>query len=96
VPRERQKRSFELLSSLIDSEYNFPNKDTVRDFFTRLTGLYRNLNYAADGSPEYENCEKQIRELAATVQVRSDSEVAVSFPGDSDDSGDPGQSRSQG
>jgi V/A-type H+-transporting ATPase subunit A len=76
MSRERQKQSFELLSSLIDSEYKFDNKDAVRDFFTRLTGLYKNLNYAADGSAEYENYEKQIREFAKTVQVSSDSEAA--------------------
>lgn len=70
MSRERQKRSFELLSSLIASEYDFPNKDAVRDFFTRLTGLYKNLNYAPDGSPEYESYERQIRELAATAQVK--------------------------
>jgi len=76
MSRERQKQSFELLSSLIDSEYQFDNKDAVRDFFTRITGLYKNLNYAADGSAEYENYEKQIRELAKTMQVSSDSEAA--------------------
>lgn len=69
MSRERQKVSFELLTSLIDADYDFPNKDVVRDFFTRLTGLYKNLNYAAEGSPEYERYEAQIRELAATVQA---------------------------
>lgn len=72
MPRERQKRSFELLSWLIDAAYDFPNKDAIREFFTRVTGLYRNLNYAADGSPEYDRYETQIRELAHTVHVERD------------------------
>lgn len=65
MPRERQKRSFELMSWLIDSEYRFENKDAVRALFTRLTSLYKNWNYAAAESVEYETYERQIRELAA-------------------------------
>ncbi|MEM7436334.1 MAG: V-type ATP synthase subunit A [Myxococcota bacterium] len=68
MPRERQQKSFELLSWLIDSDYSFLNKDAARDFFTRITGLYKNLNYAPDGSPEYEDYERQIRELARDAQ----------------------------
>ena len=37
MSRERQKKSFELLSWLIDSDYRFEDKEAVRDFFTRLT-----------------------------------------------------------
>jgi V/A-type H+-transporting ATPase subunit A len=69
MSRERQRQSFELLSSIIDADYQFENKDAVRDFFTRITGLYKNLNYAPDGSREYEDYEGQIRDLAATARV---------------------------
>ena len=63
VPLERQKESFAFLQRLIGRDYHFKNKEQVRDFFTRLTGLYKNLNYAPTGSDEYDRLAKQIEEL---------------------------------
>jgi V/A-type H+/Na+-transporting ATPase subunit A len=65
MPRERQLESFRLLKDLIEREYNFKNKDETRDYFTRLTGAYKNLNYSASKSPEYEKYLKEINDLAA-------------------------------
>ena len=65
---ERQKLSFELLKSLIESEYAFTDKEQVREFFTKLTGLYRNWNYAAPDTPDYEGYQQQIRELAEAAR----------------------------
>ncbi len=65
MPQERQLESFRLLKTLIDHDYNFADKDAARDYFTRLTGLYKNLNYSPSGSAEYERFRRQIEELEA-------------------------------
>jgi V/A-type H+/Na+-transporting ATPase subunit A len=65
MPRERQMESFQLLKSLIDRDYQFKDKDEARDFFTRLTGLYKNLNYSPRESPQYQRYIDQIETLAA-------------------------------
>lgn len=64
MPRARQLESFRLLKSVIDQPYDFKEKSEVHDFFTRLTGLYRNWNYAPPGSPEYQNRREEIAQLA--------------------------------
>ena len=38
--------------------------DEARDFFTRITGSYKNLNYSPEGSPEYQRYRQEILELA--------------------------------
>jgi V/A-type H+-transporting ATPase subunit A len=65
MSRERQLESFQLLKSIIEREYKFEDKDATRDFFTRLTGLYKNYNYSAPDSKEYKGYMKQIEELVA-------------------------------
>nr|WP_293093816.1 hypothetical protein [Okeania sp. SIO2F4] len=46
APLERQKETFGLLYELVNSQYKFKDKQAARDYFTRLTGLFKNLNYA--------------------------------------------------
>jgi V/A-type H+-transporting ATPase subunit A len=36
----------------------------VRDYFTRLTGLFKNFNYAASDSPEYQRLLQEIDALS--------------------------------
>jgi V/A-type H+-transporting ATPase subunit A len=64
MPRERQSESFQLLKGLIGREYRFPDKDEARDFFTRITGLYKNFNYAAPDSPDHQRYRQEIEEMA--------------------------------
>ncbi|MDQ7821314.1 MAG: V-type ATP synthase subunit A [Candidatus Eremiobacteraeota bacterium] len=64
MKRDRQLKSFSLVRDLIARRYDFPDKDQARDFFTRLTGLYKNFNYSREGSPEYEKYESEIKKLA--------------------------------
>ena len=40
MPMKRQLESFKLVKQLIDHAYELPDKDGVRNFFTKLTGLY--------------------------------------------------------
>ncbi len=64
VPRDRQKVSFSLLKDLIKRDYNFKDKDECRDFFTRITGLYKNFNYSPTDSQAYKNYIQEIKTLA--------------------------------
>ncbi len=62
-PMARQKACFELVTSLIHEQYQFDNKEIARDYFVKQTGLFKNLNYSHDGSPEYNSYMKKIQEL---------------------------------
>ena len=65
VSMERQQESFGLLKKLIEANYRFKDKDQARDFFTRITGAYKNLNYSPENSAEYQNYQQEIEKLAA-------------------------------
>jgi V/A-type H+/Na+-transporting ATPase subunit A len=67
TPQERQKEAFELVRGLIQRDYPFKDKDEARKFFTQLTGLLKNLNYAPQGSPEYGKYLTQIEGLVNTL-----------------------------
>ncbi|MGZ8955550.1 MAG: ATP synthase beta subunit C-terminal domain-containing protein, partial [Methylovulum sp.] len=64
MPRERQLESFRLLKGLIDTGYHFKDKDEARSFFTELTSVYKNWNYSASGSTEFNRYRKEIVDLA--------------------------------
>jgi V/A-type H+-transporting ATPase subunit A len=65
MSRERQKESFSLLKKLIQQNYRFKDKTEAHDFFTRITGLYKNLNYSPEASPTYKRYSEEIEALAA-------------------------------
>jgi V/A-type H+/Na+-transporting ATPase subunit A len=67
IPLERQQEAFNLLRGLIDRDYPFTDKEEARAFFTKLTGLLKNLNYTARDAKEYEEYRHQIEELAHTL-----------------------------
>ena len=69
MPLQRQLESFRLLKELLDKEYRFKDKDEARDFFTRLTGLYKNMNYSSKESPEYGKYRTEIDSLAAQYSI---------------------------
>jgi V/A-type H+/Na+-transporting ATPase subunit A len=60
ITRERQLESLRLLTSLIDHDYDFQNRDDAREFFTKLIGLYKNWNYSPPGSPDYQRYKREI------------------------------------
>lgn len=60
---ERQIESFRLMRRLIERDYAFAEKEQVRNYFTRLTGLYKNLNYAKWHSDPYFSLLEQIESL---------------------------------
>ena len=66
VPLERQKLAFDKIYGLVTRDYKFKDKEAARDYFTRLTGLFKNFNYAGPDSPDYDSLLQQIDELEAT------------------------------
>ena len=64
VSRERQMTSFRMLQRLIGKDYSFADKDEARDFFTRLTGHYKNWNYSEEGSPDAERFLAEIGKMS--------------------------------
>ena len=64
MSRERQLESFHLLKGLIDTGYDFKDKDEARGFFTEVTSLYKNWNYSAPSSNDFDRYRKEIVELA--------------------------------
>ena len=68
VPMARQLRQFELVERVFEampvlqSEGDHERKQEIRQYYTRLTGLIKNLNYAADQSGDY-------RSLLASVET---------------------------
>jgi V/A-type H+-transporting ATPase subunit A len=65
--QERQKDTFELVRRLIQRDYPFKDKEEARKFFTELTRLMKNLNYAAQGSKEYAAYLTQVEDLEKTL-----------------------------
>ena len=65
MPRERQLESFRLLKKLVTADFRFADKNQARDFFTKLTGHYKNWNYSRPDSPDYVQYQTHIEQLAA-------------------------------
>ena len=80
TPMARQKLAFDRLYELVHRHYEFSSKEAARDFFVRLAGLFRNFNYAADGSPDYRRLLGEIDALAASDE--STGEASGAAPGD--------------
>ncbi len=73
VPLERQRELFDKVHAIVTRPYGFTEKEAVRQHFTKLTGLFKNLNYARPGSNEAKKLEKEIDELdRAAPTARAD------------------------
>lgn len=72
---ERQKALFDRVYHVAKRDYAFDDKESVRHHFTRMTSLFKNLNYAAPGSGEAADLVEQIAaadEAAPVATGRSD------------------------
>jgi V/A-type H+-transporting ATPase subunit A len=69
APLPRQKEAFGLVYDLVNRHYRFDDKPSARDYFTRLTSLFKNLNYTSEQSPERASYLQQISTLARSVSV---------------------------
>ncbi|MFA5984037.1 MAG: V-type ATP synthase subunit A [Methylococcaceae bacterium] len=70
VPIKRQQESFKKIASLVQVDYQFTSQELARDYFTHLTGLFKNLNYAASDSAEYASIMEKIDQLYASSPKR--------------------------
>jgi V/A-type H+/Na+-transporting ATPase subunit A len=69
APLTRQKALFDRVYAIATRSYGFADKDEARRHFTRLTGLFKNLNYAAPGSPDAARLMAEIEALDAAAPV---------------------------
>lgn len=67
VPLERQKEILTFILELIGAKYRFTDQSQARDFFIRMTGLFKNLNYAVWHSTEYSDLIEKIEALRQTA-----------------------------
>jgi len=77
MPLERQRESFHLLSRILRWDHHFESKDEARTFFTKLTELYKNLNYSAEGHPDFERYRREIESMAFGEGERSESSTVA-------------------
>jgi V/A-type H+/Na+-transporting ATPase subunit A len=67
MPRERQLESLNLVQKLIEREYEFENREEVREYFTKAIGLYKNWNYSPPGSTDFAKWKAEIESLATEL-----------------------------
>ncbi len=68
VPIDRQQENFKRIYQLVNAKYQFDDQEQVRTFFIKLTGLFKNLNYAPYQSTEYQELVVKIEELLESGQ----------------------------
>ncbi|MCX5512971.1 V-type ATP synthase subunit A [Kaistia algarum] len=66
-PIERQHALFDRVHRITTRHYAFSDKEAARQHFTKLTGLFKNLNYAAAGSGEAQRLTNEIEALDKTA-----------------------------
>lgn len=71
MPMERQKALFEQVYHMATRPYAFEEKEAVRQHFTKVTSLFKNLHYAAPGSGEATDLMAQISAADEAAPVAS-------------------------
>jgi V/A-type H+/Na+-transporting ATPase subunit A len=74
MPLDRQKILFDRVFHIATRSYGFAEKDAVRQHFTRITGLFKNLLYAAPGSGEATRLVQEIEAADAAAPLAIGSE----------------------
>ena len=69
TPIDRLRQVFNRVCALVKQECIFDDKEAARDYFTRLTGLFKNLNYTRRDSPGFAALSEQIDTLAESVRA---------------------------
>ena len=69
VALERQRARFELVHRIATRPYAFDTTAAARTHFTRMTGLFKNLNYAQPGGPDEARLLSEIEAADAAVPV---------------------------
>jgi V/A-type H+-transporting ATPase subunit A len=60
---DRQIITFNFVVTIINNNYKFNDKRDVREFFLKLTDLFKNFNYSVMDSEQYKDFKVQIDEL---------------------------------
>ena len=58
---ERQKEVFELLYTVTQQTMGLLDKTAIRQFYTKLTSLFKDMNYSVQGSGAYVRYREQIQ-----------------------------------
>jgi len=66
TPAERQQFAFDKLMEAVDIEYDFTDKTVARQTIVKLQDIFRNWNFAATDSDEYNKLLNQIDSFIAT------------------------------
>jgi vacuolar-type H+-ATPase catalytic subunit A/Vma1 len=75
---ERQKALFDMVYAAATRSYAFKDKTAARDYFTKLTGLHKNLNYAVEGSNDFHRIARAIKDLDKSVPTLAANAAAPS------------------
>ena len=62
TPANRQRFVFDKILEVLELDFRFQDKTEARKILVRITDLFRNWNYSATGSPEYEQLLARIDE----------------------------------
>ncbi|MEM8935889.1 MAG: V-type ATP synthase subunit A [Pseudomonadota bacterium] len=54
APADRQRLVFDKIYEILTHRYDFPEKSDAREYFTKMTRLWKNFNYSADQSPDFD------------------------------------------
>lgn len=76
-PMDRQRHVFNMVYAMVTQKCAFEDKEAARSYFTRLTGLFKNLNYTRRDSPAFSDLEAQIQTLSESVRVAIPTEKAA-------------------
>jgi V/A-type H+/Na+-transporting ATPase subunit A len=71
---DRQQALFERVHAIATRSYGFADKEAVRTHFTKLTGLFKNFNYAPPGSQEGQRLLDEINALDESAPMSARAE----------------------
>jgi V/A-type H+/Na+-transporting ATPase subunit A len=73
-PLDRQQVLFERVHAIATRSYGFADKEAVRTHFTKLTGLFKNYNYAPPNSQESQRLMDEITALDTSAPMTARAE----------------------
>ena len=71
TPADRQTAVFGKLLEVVDAEFGFADRGAARKALVEVSELFRNWNYAAEGSAEYRSLLERIDGFLATRCARA-------------------------
>ena len=78
TPADRQSFVFDKILSVLELDFDFQDKEQARKTLVEISDLFRNWNYAAADSEEYQNILSQIEEFIETSRQANKEQKAFS------------------